>query len=400
MYLYRVCLFVCVFALLLSSCQSSGEDVPSEQQSAIPEPVSQSSSEGLILIDRAQIEVAGIRWGQTNSQEIPDGQRLFGEWVLHPEYTAEVHSITNGRVDRILYSVNQQVGKGAGLIVVESPELIDLQREYLEKMERATFLRQELDRMKTLQEGGATALKNLQIAESEFNSNQAGLAGLKADLALYGLQAEHVQVSTLSSKYTIRAPQSGQVVQSEVAIGQWLEPGAGICQIRDRQKMHADLFLFPAQNEDLQRGQILQLELPTPDMEAVNVKVLSLDNRIDPEKKAIRVHTIVQGKMPLHAVEGGFLSARFDWAGEEELLYMPASAVRREGNEEYIFVLDSEASTPTSVAFRKVPVRVIRRDSRQVALERGSFNGKEAFVLEGAYYVDAQSKVEEFAEEE
>jgi len=158
--IFKHILFIAFLLLAVVACQQDAEkQILDESSTGKQEPADH--PDGLILIDRAQVEVAGIQWGAINTVAAPDGQQLFGEWVLHPEYTAQVHSIAAGRVVRIHYATNQSVGKGAVLIDVESPELIDLQREYLEKKARSVYLEQELTRMKTLEEGGATALKNL-----------------------------------------------------------------------------------------------------------------------------------------------------------------------------------------------------------------------------------------------
>ena len=399
MFKYIFSLIAVIFLFLIPSCQSPDKGVDAGQ--TILSPVaSHENSTGVIHIDRAQIEVAGIRWGKLDKQGDPDGQRVFGEWVLHPEYLADVSSITSGRVIRVAIGMNQEVSAGSVIIEVESPELIDLQREFLEKKSKAAYLDQELNRLRTLQEGGATALKNLQFVESEMNSIHAALAGLKADLSLYGLSSEKINTSSLTSRHIIRAPKSGRIAQTNVSVGQWLEPGMRVCQIRDMKKVHADLFFFPGQLGDLKPGQILHVDMVDQSEKPQSIKVSSIDRRIDVEKKAIRVHCNVQGPVPNQVVEGGYISARLALPGEDQLDMLPANAVRKDGQEEFVFVLAPEQGPPDVVSFRKVMVDVVHRDNQQVAIRSGAITSDLEIVLEGAYYVDAQSKVAEFAEEE
>ena len=397
--IFKHILFIAFLLLAVVACQQDAEkQILDESSTGKQEPADH--PDGLILIDRAQVEVAGIQWGAINTVAAPDGQQLFGEWVLHPEYTAQVHSIAAGRVVRIHYATNQSVGKGAVLIDVESPELIDLQREYLEKKARSVYLEQELTRMKTLEEGGATALKNLQAAESAVRYIRASLSGLKADLALYGIDGERLTPESLTGRYPIRAPQAGRITHSAVAVGQWLEPGTPICDIRDLQHIHGDLFAYPAQMPSLKVGNRLAVENGSPGGRPLYVKVVSLDKSLDPEKKALRIHTRVEGPLPEDVVEGGYLSARLSWTDEPAGLILPAASVRKEGGTSFVLVLDESHSTPEAVAFRKVDVDVIREDNQRVVVREGVIRGDEIIVLEGAYYVHAQSQVAEFGEEE
>lgn len=397
--IFKHIFFIAFLLLAVVACQQDAEkQILDKSSTGKQEPADH--PDGLILIDRAQVEVAGIQWGTINSVAAPDGQQLFGEWVLHPEYTAQVHSIAGGRVVRIYYTTNQLVSKGAVLIDVESPELIDLQREYLEKKAKSTYLEQELTRMKTLEEGGATALKNLQSAESAVRDIRASLAGLKADLALYGLDGTTLTPESLTGRYQIRAPQAGRITHSAVAVGHWLEPGTPICDIRDLQHVHGDLFAYPAQMPALKVGNRLAVENGSSGGSPLYVKVVSLDKALDPEKKALRIHTRLEGPLPEDVVEGGYLSARLSWTDEPAGLILPAASVRKEGGTSFVLVLDESHSTPEAVAFRQVDVEVIREDNQRVVVREGVIRGDEIIVLEGAYYVHAQSQVAEFGEEE
>ena len=391
-------------ALILSgsifqACQD-GDKTFNESKGNTSHDSSSSGRDSLILIDRTQIEVAGIRWGVPGKLQRPDGQRVFGEWVMHPEHIAEVHSITGGRVKAVACSLNQQVARGNILVEVESPDLIALQREYLEKKSQAVFLGQELVRMSALGEGGVTALKNLQKIESEKATMDAALAALKADLLLYGISAEQVNTSSISGTYLVRAPQAGKVTETAVSVGQWLEPGTRICQIRDLKKVHADLFFFPEQLSGLRPGQIFQAFPGEEAGKSVQIRVSSIDETIDPEKKALRVHAVIQGPYPHKIIEGGFLSARMEWSSGTGAELLPVASVRRDGTGVFVLLLENEHSTSQFVAFRKLYVEVLHQDDRFVAIRNGALHPDQEVVLEGAYYVDAQSRVAEFAGEE
>lgn len=79
---------------------------------------------------------------------------------------------------------------------------------------------------------------------------------------------------------------------------------------------------------------------------------------------------------------------------------LPATSVRKEGATTFILVLDEALSTSEAVAFRKVEVEVLREDNQRVIIQPGVIQKDDLVVLEGAYYVQAQSQVAEFGEEE
>ena len=76
---------------------------------------------------------------------------------------------------------------------------------------------------------------------------------------------------------------------------------------------------------------------------------------MDPARKALRVHARPEGRVDMPAwVNGAFAQATIRSKPLQGSVAIPATALMREGEADYIFLLDKE--TPEGMQFRKMKV--------------------------------------------
>lgn len=383
--------------LFLAGCTGKKEPTDTSEQAA---PAAVHAAEADILfMATSQVTLTGVSWSPVPSGADRNEQVLFGEWTLHPEHRAMAVVLAAGRVKKLHYQLNAQVAKGAVLAELESPEFLQLQRRFLETRSRYGFLKQEYQRVRSLSEQDATSRRNLEQVQAEAEAARSDMAGMAAELKLYGVDTSSLSADDLRPTYTITAPLAGRITSSLASTGQWLDTGAPLCDMAQFEQMHADLFVYPHLASSVKPGDALSIL--SSGGERIPARVLHIDRMLDPEKKAIRVHCLpVLPKGITPPVAGSYAKGILPAPGGAAGLYLPLSAVRKEDGGDFIFIHLPDKSTPDRAAFRKVAVKTTQTTGEGVYVNPDSpIEAGAEIVVQGAYYIDAQSKVQEFSEE-
>jgi cobalt-zinc-cadmium efflux system membrane fusion protein len=125
-----------------------------------------------------------------------------------------------GILAAILVPPGRQVGAGAGLLVLRSPELARLKADWLSASARRERAEADLAREQRLFTGQAGSRRDLEVARAE-----GAMAAAEAEAARLALEARGVEPATAGATLTLRAPKAGIVTAYKVQLGQGVEAG-------------------------------------------------------------------------------------------------------------------------------------------------------------------------------
>ena len=191
------------------------------------------------------IERYGVHVAAVEAQAL-DGLVIAPARVgFNTEAMAHVASLVQGRIAEIKVKLGDHVKAGDVLLVVNSPELGQLQAAYLADLsavEAATpaieLARDSYQRAQTLYEetsGGGVTLNTVQdrqatlrAAERELAVAEAGVTASANTLRLHGMTDAQIDQLTSSKvvdpTYEVVAPIAGEVVEREVTPGELVSP--------------------------------------------------------------------------------------------------------------------------------------------------------------------------------
>ena len=381
MFKHKISIAAIALSLFAGSC-GSNENTPQPEATTPHE-----HTNGHILVTQEKLRNGGVELGNISEQRIAQTITLNGSIALHPEHTAQVSASSDGVVEQILISLNAAVQKGQAVARVRKADLLDLQQQYLELNDRLPLLQSEYERYKGLQSADATAAKNLQRAESEWRSAQTTKQVLAAKLRQYQINPEQLRADNLSTALTLYAPVSGVVTAISSNVGAAVQLGTPICAIADLSQVHADFWVYEQDLGKIKNGQTAAVRL-SGSGETLNAQVYAIDPVLDAEKRAARVHLRLNAR-PQGLTVGAYAEAQVALAENAPAPAVPDAAIVREGETEYIFVVEKEGAD--GIEFSKVSV--IRSGAAngfvairpQTALPAGA-----KIVLKGAYYVSAE----------
>ena len=316
---------------------------------------------------------------------IPAGAELF----LSKEHTASVSSFTEGIVSELRVSLNQAVRKGDVIAVLSKPALLDMQQEYLESKDRLVFLKAEYERYKALASENATAAKNFQKAEMELRQAETASALQAAKLRQYQVDPQAVRADNLKTSILLRAPIGGRVTKLHTGTGASLAPGMSVCEIADFSQVRPVVYIFEKDIARVKPGARVLLHFASDPSRTFSATITGIDGALDMERKALRAFARFDKAPGSGLVAGAYMEARIAPDEGSEKAVLPIDSVVREGDGEYIFILQREETG--GYVFHKAAVRTGARDGGFVAVfPLETLPAEAKIVLKGAYYVSAQ----------
>jgi membrane fusion protein, heavy metal efflux system len=214
-------------------------------------------SEGRVRMDDAVTKNAGIELQTAGQAKIRSTLQLQGEIQFDQDRVAHVVPRLDGVVVQSAKNLGDRVKKGELLAVLESRTLADLKSEHLATQTRLDLARGTFEREKRLWEEKISAQQDYlasrqALAEAEIahrNAEQKLLALGLTPAALmrggaYGL-----------TRYEIRAPIDGVVIEKHLAIGEAVKEDASIFTIADLSTVWAEMTIYPKDLSRVKLGQ-------------------------------------------------------------------------------------------------------------------------------------------------
>ncbi|MEY3368851.1 MAG: hypothetical protein RI973_2006 [Bacteroidota bacterium] len=374
---------VLIFLALLASCKEK------EMPSSAPAETTAAAEEHPIHLTSAQLTQADLAFEELSSGKMSDELLCNASLVLHAEDKTLLGAFSDGVLSELRTTLNARVKKGQVLAVVRNPDLLDMQQEYLANQEQLVLLEQEFKRYETLQSADATAAKFFQKAQADLKAARNTQAVLAVKLRAYQMDPDKLSSRNLSAQMTLSAPTDGVVTQIFAGEGTVVSAGTPICEVAEMSKLHADLWVFEKDLPRIKQGQQVRISFPSDPAATFPAAIYSIDQVIDPEKKALRVHARLSG-LASHSgfVDGAFVEARV-LVGNSEGGILPEGAVVREGEGEFIFLVEREEAA--GMTFKKVKVEKAASGKGMVAIRPlEPLPDPARIVTKGAYYVSAQ----------
>jgi cobalt-zinc-cadmium efflux system membrane fusion protein len=363
--------FTLVMVLLLGACQGKVGDVS--------EDIAISQGSRLILGDD-QINLAGIESGRIEEKVLSDVLNCNGYVRVPPRGQVTVSLPVEAYVRDIRFHWGEKVAEGDLLAIMEHPDFLRLQQDYIETGNNLALLKEDLERQEALARENAASMKSLMRARTSYENTLAQYASLKEQLRLLGLDPSAINVNSLQSRVNIRAPISGYISHHEIKIGELMHAGDPIVELVDITSLNLHLVVYSKDISRVQGGQ--QVEFTTEARDRVYHGVVHAKGKaIDPGTRSVDVHARITDP-DINLLSGMYVKAQI-LIGRSKVYAIPETGVVTEDGQSYIFINEERAFNKTAINTG------MRKDGFVEILSPGDLLGKEV-VLTGAYYLNAE----------
>ncbi len=331
-----------VFILcLMNSCDTSGVN---QEEHSEHEAVGHTEEEHhhdeeavIVSLTEKQIETVDIQFGHIENKELTATLKANGTLTVPNSKKAYATSLYEGIVKSLQVRVGEKVKKGELIARIANLDFIQLQEDYLTLQSRVALAEQELKRQKTLHEGNAGVLKNLQSAQATLKAYKAQEASLRRQLRLMGLKPTSLSAENLHSTIAIRSPISGVISTLYAQLGSYVDVSSPVAEVVDNSSLHLDLQVYEKDLPLVEVGQKIHFTLTNNPVHEYDAEIFSIGAAFEDESKSIPVHAKVEGDKS-GLIDGMSVTAIVS-LNNATLPAVPNSAIVEESRKHYIFVV-------------------------------------------------------------
>ena len=342
----------------------------------------------LIELTELQVEKIGLRTARIDSQALTNSRKFNGYVAAHPSYKADITSLVNGKISNIRILPGQKVKKGQVLMLLENPDIVEWQREYITHLNEAKFLEPEYQRQKELYEKNLIALREFQIVESDYNVLVGDLMSLKTKLEMIGLDPDQVASGKISQQLPIRSPINGYVDDLAINSGAYIQNFQTLTTVIDPEHLHIEMNVFEKDLPFIGEGSKVVFWVNHDVTRQYEAEVFSVGRIVDPVSRTVLIHADILGEHQFS--EGMYIQAGVV-INDEKSACLPSDAIVSDQGLSYIFVKDE--SGDIGFHFRKVPVIAGVTEMGFTAIEPlESLSPEAEVVVNGSFFLLAQAK--------
>lgn len=335
-----------VAAFLLLSCNGSQEE--EKETAAIPKDPTEMS------ISKPQFETSGMELGQLEQREFSQTVEANGMFDVPPEHRASVSVYFGGYVKRLDLLPGQKVNRGQVLFVLENPEYLEVQRDFLEEKGRLKYLESDYERQKTLASDNVASEKQFLKAESEFKVASAKYQSLRKKLQMMGIAPEKISEENLRSNILVLSPISGYVSKVNANLGSYLDASAVAVELINPEHLHIEIQIFEKDLPKVKEGQKIIFNLQDDPAKKYEAEVHLVGKAVEPQNRTVGVHAHLVNEDEKDLFNPGMYVESEIHTSSEIMPSLPDNAVVNIDNKNFILLL--EKSGAEGMTFRKKEV--------------------------------------------
>ncbi len=292
------------------------------------------SASNEVQLSEEQFNAIQIRLGSADARNLSGTIKANGMLDVPPQNLVSISAPFGGFVKSTELLQGMRIKKGQVVVVLEHPDYIQLQQDYLESKTQLDFLEQEYNRQVNLSEENVNALKALQHSKSTYFSMKAKVDGLAAKLTMVNLDPISVASEGIKSSINIISPISGFVSEVNVNIGMHVNPTDVMFRIVDTEHVHAEAQVFEADIPKLKIGQRAHIFI-TNEFRERFAKVFLIGKVITLER-TVRCHCHLEGE-DADLIPGTYFSALIE-TGLSSVPSLPTEAIVNFEAKNFVFV--------------------------------------------------------------
>lgn len=383
------CTLTLLFFASLAACQSSADKsklaaTASTDESAAEPAGDSASGEVHVSLTQAQYTMADIKLGQPTNRSLSTVLKANGAIDVPASSLVSVSVPFGGYIRKIDLEPGMRVQKGQTLVVLENPDYIQLQQDYLDTKAKLDYADLDYARQEELSRENVSALKVFQQTRSNRQSLQAQLAAAAQRLAMLRINPATLSPARLTRTITVPAPTSGYITNVPVNTGRFVNPADVLVEITNVEHLHVRLNIFEKDINQIRLGQAVRFGMGSDASPIHLAEVFLIGKSISPDRTvAVLAHP--DDIKPIF-IPGGYVSAQVN-VKTQSLPTLPEKAVIGFGGKFYVYVLEKKEAQPATFVFRQIEVRTGVHENGYVAvsLPASLDPAKTPIVIDGGY---------------
>lgn len=299
------------------------------------DPTSIAVNEDMVTLTDAQAKTAGIATGKVEQKQISSILKLNGVIDVPPQNMVSVSVPLGGYLKSTSLLPGMHINRGDIIAVMEDQQYIQLQQDYLTAKAKISFLENEYNRQKDLNESKASSDKVLQQAEADYKSEKILVNALAEKLQLAGINTSRLNETNISRSINVYSPINGYVSKVNVNIGKYVPPTEVLFELINPTDIHLALKVFEKDIDKLFIGQKLLAYTNNQPGKKYPCEVLLIGQNLSADRNTdVHCHFEAYDKT---LIPGTYMNAEVE-VNNNNAFVLPEDAVVRFENKNYVFI--------------------------------------------------------------
>ncbi len=238
-----------VLMVLLSAVQCQQKQETTATKTANPK------DENTVTFTDAQLRNAPIETTELSMQHISTVLKLNGKIDVPPQNLVSVSTPLGGYLKSTRLLPGMKVAKGQVIAVIENPQFVQLQQDYLMAKSKYHFAQLDYNRQNKLNQSQASSDKVMQQAQSEMNSQQILMNSIAQQLKLVNINPAKISAGNIQRSVPVYSTINGFVSKVNVNIGKYVTPSDVLFELINPSDIHLNLKVYEKDLEMLKTGQ-------------------------------------------------------------------------------------------------------------------------------------------------
>ena len=337
------------------------------------------ADENLILLSQQQIDNLGIKIGKLEPvSHVP----LFtapAKVIVPPSREFIVSTTQAGLIVKMNASVGDKVVKGEVLGLINSPDLLALQSNYLKAVGALKLASATYNRDKTLRKEGVISGRGEQESFSRYNTSTIEVNQARQLLQIAGMPASEMKQldsrGQLASQVTIRSPIAGRVIERMAVSGAHVDPLTPLYRVANLDELWLEINIPQERIGDIKIGDQVQVEKGS-----AKAEIKQLSQSVNPDNQTILAKAIVIDS-PSTIRVGQKVTIQIFQTSDANTYKMPDVAIAHHEGKTYVFIKGKDG-------FKASQVAILGKQAGDSVIT-GNFTGDEDVAINNASAIKA-----------
>ena len=348
----------------------------SKEEKVAEEPKQEASSTIILELTDAQLKNFTIDTASFQNKNLPSTIRLNAKAEVTPQNTVSITNPFGGYVKRIALIPGNHVQKGQVVVVLEDPQYILMQEDYLTTKALLEQANADYNRQKDLNEEKAASDKVMQQAKATKQTLLVKKRALEEKLKLMNINPNSVSLNNIKRTINVYAPISGMVSDVNVNTGQYVSPADAMLEIINPNSSLINVKVFEKDLSYIAAGQYLKAFTNSNPDQKLDAQITAISNQVN-EDGTVDVFAKITNPNGVKLTANMYFNVELE-VNQMRTNVLPEEAVVQFEGKDYIFERINKNK------FKIIPAEIGISSLKMIEIKSPQNSGK-VYVTKGAY---------------
>lgn len=361
-------ILLCSTLVLFTNC--SKEEKKAEEQETV------AAETSILKLTDVQLKNFVIDTASLQNQNLPTTVRLNAKTEVTPQNTVSITNPFGGYVKRIALIPGNYVKQGQVVVVLEDPQYIQMQEDYLTTKALLEQADADFTRQKELNADKAASDKVMQQAKATKQTLLVKKRALEEKLRLMNINPNAVSLSNIKRTINVYAPMSGMVSEVFANTGQYVSPADAMLEIINPNSSLLNVKVFEKDLASVQIGQYLDAYTNANPNQKMTAQISSISKQVN-EDGTVDVFARITNPNGVKMTANMYFNIELT-VNQMHANVLPEDAVVHYEGKDFVFERQNKNQ------FKLIPVTIGASANKMVEIKSPANSGK-VYVTKGAY---------------